>query len=424
MIEQHLSKFKHRAKRGIKYITGNPDENDLIKINKNLGSLYKSQNAIVRQVDEYTSFANHITQRYSKGLEVIQSNVNSSLKVIKDVSNILDAQLAIQCNNYLSQKLLNTLRIIEQTTSLAFSEIPNLEIISDSELIQIINHLKLIYKSTELLELDTIHIFKILEFSKFRVISIKDVITCILYEYSRIYPIPDSQREVLIPPYKYHLQSVNSESWSDERCKVIGNLSVCVEKPQLNKCSFNDKTNCMYAVANNKYRLYVQLHNEKILISSKSKLEIIEECPEKINRIKIKHNALLSSKINCKIIIGNQTFTNTFVNFTFKPLLKVNDYKANTIVNLQLTHLYDLQKLKEEAKNLGSNIKLHPIIHIMHLSVTFVLILILCIIIILVYVFRNKIREIIRKHLQQRWQAEVIPLQEITNAYQNEDGLS
>lgn len=447
LIEEQLSKFKHREKRAlinilgttIKYITGNPDNNDLIEINKNLNSLFENQGKIVKQMNKYTSFANHITNRYSTDQKTIQGNINSSIIAINKVNNVLDTQLVIQYNNYISSKLLNTLQSIERTISLAFSEIINLEIISNTELIEIINHLKLIYKTEELLELDTIHVFKVLKFSKFRVLSANEIIACILYipilhpslfQYARIYPIPNLQSKVLIPPFKFHLQGVKRESWTDEECKLIEDQTVCVEMYQTNDCSLELSNSCMYAVANNNYKLYTQLKNGQLLVSCRSDIEIIEECPDKIIHRKLQNSVLVSSENNCKLTIGEHTFENTFSNFTFEQSLEVNNYEADMTVNLQLKHLDDLKNLKEEAKSLEKHVKLHPVLHIAHLSTTVVIIIILSIICIIIYVFRNKFINTFGKG-KECTKTEEIRLREISQVYpespmvpQNEDVLS
>lgn len=227
-IESLLLKFNNRkTKRAlvnalgtvIKYITGNPDENDLDEINKNINSLYDNQHEIIEQIDKYSSFANHITARYSTDLKLIESNVNSTLSLLQNMSNILEMQLFLQYNYYLSSRLLNILRIIERTISLAFSDITNIEVMSNTELIKIKEHLSQIYKNSELIDFRDAYLFKILEFSKFRVISINDTITCMLYvpilkppvyQYTKVYPLPNSQNVVLIPPAQYHLQALNS----------------------------------------------------------------------------------------------------------------------------------------------------------------------------------------------------------------------
>ncbi|KAF5272469.1 hypothetical protein FQR65_LT17403 [Abscondita terminalis] len=115
-------------------------------------------------MDKYTSFANHITERYSNDIRIIQKNINSSFNAINNITDILEVQLSIQYNNYISIRLLNILQRIERTISMAFSETINLEIISNSELIAIIKHLQLTYKPNQLIEFDTAHTFKILEY--------------------------------------------------------------------------------------------------------------------------------------------------------------------------------------------------------------------------------------------------------------------
>lgn len=438
-IENQLSKFKYRTKRAlvevlgtaIKYITGNPDNNDLIEINQHLNSLYKNQDKIIKQMDKYTSFANHITERYSKDLETIQKNLNSSFLELNKINNVLHTQSIILYNNYLSLRLLNILQSIERTVSLAFAEITNLEIISDTELITIINHLRVIYKETELLELDTVHIFKVLEHSKFQIVSTGEIITCILYipilnpslyQYSRIYPIPNSQNKVMIPPLKYHLQGARKEQWTDEKCKKIENQIVCVEKTKVNKCFLNRSIKCMHALVNNDYKLYTQLQNGIILVSCKLKLEIIEECLDKISNFKVNGNALVSTRNNCKLIIDDQTFENSFSNFTFQSTIEINNnYETNRIINLQPKHLDDLKILKDETELLEHHIKLHPVIHVTHLSVTFIMLIILFSVCIILYVFRTKITDLIKKEKEDTHELQIIPK---TNLSQNEGVLN
>lgn len=434
-IENQLQKFKHRNKRGladilgsaIKFITGNPDNNDLIEINKNLDSLYKNQNNIIKQINRYTTFANHITARYSKDLQIIRNDLNSSLSAIVDVNNLLYNLLVVEYYNFISLKLLNALRSIERTVSLAFSEITNLEIISDSELHEIVNHLKLIYKRTELLELDTLHAFKILEFSKFQIVSTKDIITCILkipildsspFQYTRIYPIPDKQNNVLIPPGKYHLQGTRREIWTDEKCKVIENQIVCFEKPRISECSFTDFKNCTIAMANNNYKLFTQLQNGKILVSCKIRFHLAEECKNNVYNYEIIDNVLVSSKDNCKIIIGDDVFVNTFSNFTFENSLvisNINPHKTNLGIQLQQKHLDDLKDLKEDLKILSNNdFSLDPILHVTHFSLTLSIIVISCISILLLYVFRNRLKDFIyNQKLKESYESRPTPTPQI-----------
>lgn len=435
-----MQKFQYRIRRGlinglgtaIKFITGNPDNDDIIKINENLQSLYSSQNEIIKQINSHTSFANQITSRYSKDLKTIHANLNSSFIAINNVSNTLDTELVVQYYNLVSFRLINILQTIERTISLAFSEMTNLEIIRHEELLEIINHLKLVYKRSELIELDYIHIFKILEFSKFRIVSAKHTITCILYipildeslfRYAKIYPIPDLQNKVMLPPYKYHLQGATKEFWTDEKCKMLESQTVCIEKPRVHKCEIIDARNCTFAIVSNDYKLYAQLNNGKIIVSSKSGSRVIEQCSDEINSVEIANSALISSKINCKVTIGETTFENSFSNFTFKDSFKIANYRAGLSVNLQLKHMDDLINLKEETKILEQKFYIHPVLHITHILITLIIICISLIGIVL-FIFKHKVKLLINKGRSKMEEVELQEVQEFHQHQKNEDILS
>lgn len=439
-IEDLLSKLKNKREKrslfngvgtAIKYITGNPDNDDLVEINKNINSLYENQEKIIKQIDKYNSFANHVTERYLADLKSLQNNINATAALLRNVSNVLETQLLLQYNSYLSMKILTILRTIERTISLAFSGIVNLEIISNSELGKIADHLRIIYKESELLSWDNIHPYKILEFSKLRVISINDIITCMLYipilktslyQYSQIYPLPNSQEVVLIPPARFHLQGAKEELWTEENCQTIDEQIVCTNKPSVNKCSLRLSENCTFAKVSNDYKLYTQLRNNKVIVSSKNELEVIEECSNKLNRAKVKNNVAVASEKNCKIIIESQTYDNTFCNLTVQSEPVMYNYKASKTLELNLHHLHDVNSLREEARELVSHTALHPITHYAHLSVTSVLLIIICVTCILCYVLRHKLRKYIMK---QNDVTQLCTFANIADARtQNEDVLS
>lgn len=178
-------------------------------------------------MNSYTSFANHITERYLKDLETIEGNPNVSLSTLSNFENKLNDGLLIQYNLYTARKILSIIRGIQRTITSAFKAITNLKVLSFPELTEITNYLKLIYKTDEL---DDLHLFKLIEISKFRVISINDTITCILYIpilktnlyiYQKIYPMPNKRSKMIIPPARYRLVGAIEESWTNEQCSII-----------------------------------------------------------------------------------------------------------------------------------------------------------------------------------------------------------
>lgn len=439
-IENQIAKLKYsRSKRAlfdglgtaIKYISGNLDNNDLMEINKHLESLYKNQANVVKQMNKYTSFANHITNRYFNDLKTLENNINSTLTLINRIDNVLETQMLIQYNYYLSTNLLDILRRIEVTISLAFNEIVNLEIISHFELLDMIYHLQTVYKESELLKLDVMHLFKILEFSKFRVLSVADTITCILYipvlktpvyQYFQIYPIPSLQNEVLLPTTKYFMQGTTESLWTEEECKKLDGEIICIKKPTTSECSLESSEQCVFANVQNDYKLHAQLNNNQVIVAVKSKSEVIEECPNRIDRIKIQHCVLLTLNYNCKIIFDGQTYDNVFTNYSYNVSSNFNTSNHNYItkqLNLKLKHLENINDLISEAVELSDNINLQPIFHFIHFSITITLILFLCSVCILLIMYRKRISTFIRNKLKIKHIENPIQL-----SLQNEDVLS
>lgn len=450
-IENQLLKFNyHRERRAIdilgsaiRFVTGNLDQSDLKEINHNINTLFSNQEKLIKQISKYSSFANHITDRYVTDLNIIKQNINTSFVALSKINDRLNEELLIQYNIYLSQKLLDIIFRIQRLISLAFNNITDLEIISTEELTEIISHLKLIYKSEELLELDSTHLLKAVEFSKLKVASINNIIACILYipilnpspfVYQKIYPIPDDQNKILVPPTKYRLFGVHREFWTDEQCSVIENQILCLQKPQEHNCLLSEQ-NCQAVLVKNDYKLFNQLNNNKILVSCKNKIIIVEQCKGQLNHYVIVKNALVSSENdnNCKIIINNVTFKNTFSNFSYQvsKLPKSNFVFSNKYIDLEQKHFDEFSKLKEESKDLNSNINLNPIVHVAHISVTTILFILVCVVGALMYLFRNKIKQILFNNKQENCQQKEIVIQfkdrlypDIPMAPQDEDALS
>lgn len=450
-IENQLAKFNsHRNKRAIdvigsaiRFVTGNLDQNDLKEINSNLNALFLNQEKIIKQVSKYSSFANHITDRYSKDLSIIKQNINTSFAAIAKIDHNLNEDILIQYNILISQKLLDTIYMIQRLVSLAFNDLTDLEVISTEELYEILKHLKLIYKTEELLELDQTHLFKLIEFSKMKVISVGNIITCILYipvlnpnpySYQRIYPIPNADNKLLVPPSKYRLSSIHEELWTDEQCAILEKQILCVNKPQQSDCALSDinyAEHCNCVAARNNYKLFVRLNNDKILAICKEQFKVVEECNGRLYHYTVANNVLISSKNDCKIMINNVTYENTFNNFTYDiPKVYKHKFKfLNKYINLEQKHLDDLSKIKEEAKDLNENIELHPLVHVTHISVTLILFIILCTIFIIIYLYRRKFARVFHINNENQETEEIIELQEklyprLPTAPQVEDALS
>lgn len=389
-IEDELSKLVFRNKRSIdslgsaiRFVTGNLDQDDLKTLNTQLKNLFNNDQKIVNQIHKFTSFANHITNRYINDLNIMQDNLNKSMQAINEIDNEFNLGQSILYNIYLSQKLISIIKSVQRTITLAFNDVTNLEIISTSELEAIIDHLKQIYKKEQLLDLDVLHLFKIIEFSKFSIVSIDKTLTCILYipilqteslTYQRIYPIPNRFGQIILPPAKFRLHNSKKELWTEEQCPHIETHILCTKRQTESKCSINKLSNCNFAEAINEYRVSIQLKNNKILFSCKTPTKILENCGNQIAYKEVNGSYLISSDNQCRVIIDDVIFENAFSNFTYQiPKITSETFKTKKLIHLKSKHLDDVGYLKSEAEELENPIELHTFIQKGHFLLTTIL---------------------------------------------------
>ncbi|KAF5279240.1 hypothetical protein FQA39_LY18312 [Lamprigera yunnana] len=190
--------------------------------------LYANQKATIEKVNAIKSFANHLTQRYFKDLEDIDQNIKETQYLFNVTLNTLDYRIILQSEIYQGNLLLEQVRLIERTISLAFKDIANLEIINFKELLVIERYLKEHYCIQQLLSLDEVYLFKILEFSKISIIGIKETITFLIklpildhlkLNYSQIYHLPNFERTIIMPPAKFIVNTDQNFYWTSEECK-------------------------------------------------------------------------------------------------------------------------------------------------------------------------------------------------------------
>jgi hypothetical protein len=337
---------------------------------------------MIKQVDKFTSFANQLTHKYVKNLDALENNINVSLTELQNLKTNYELNSILQYYLYLGDQLLQTLKTIERTVSLALNDIVNLELISTSELLDMIEHLRLTHKPNELLKLDQIHPMKMLEFSIMKVVSIDKTIVCILhiplvkpetYQYQQIIPIPNKFMQVLAPPAQFRLISATEELWTDEKCSRIESELLCAKKPRSDKCSLKQTEHCVFVNVKNNFNLAVRLSNNQILVTCSKSTQILEECENDAKLFTVHKNALLSS--NCTIVFNQQSFEN--VNITYKihlPEVNILDIKSNLEINFNIKHLEDVDQIIKDANELKS-LELDPIVHVAHFSGTSIILL-------------------------------------------------
>lgn len=411
-IEEQLEKlrFRARTKRGlfnfvgtaIKYLTGNPDENDAEVYEKNFDILFKNQDKIVKQIDKYTSFANQITERYQQNLNIISSNIEATNKEFNKISSVLELNMQVQYQIHISENFLSLLNDINEIISLAKGNIVSTKLSNPAELKEIINHLQIIYKPEELLPFSSFHLFEILEVSQIEIALVKNTIVYILFipilkenpfNLEHVYPIPNEKNQVLIPPTPYVLINGLSNVWTSERCLKYEDLYLC-KNTENYECNLINPGNCTYAQVNNIYELYIPLENSAILTDFKEVQTIVEQCKTP-KYFQLQFSNIIYSENKCKIIINNEIFSNKVLNFSVNPIVvsPVN-HLVTKEVNVLNKHLENINDLKSEVKQL-KGISLESIQHNIHISVTAVMFLIIIVLIICI-TYKNKLARIVK----------------------------
>ncbi|XP_045462011.1 uncharacterized protein LOC123672072 [Harmonia axyridis] len=414
-IEQILHKFiNKKVKRGlanfigkgIKFITGNLDDDDLKTINENIESLHQIKNSEIERINKLTSFANHLTQRYSEDLALLNDNIQHTKLLFQNIKSTEQFRMTVEYQILQAEDLLNTFLMLERTISFAMKGIPNLELIKIDELLLIGKYLEKIYKPQQLSPIDHVHLYKTIEFAKISVIGTDESITFLLKipilkqittNYSRVYPLPNHQDIAVIPPKKYLVRINYEEYWTNEACiSTLGSsIVLCLQPPVKEACILSSPDQCQKVLIKNNYKIIHTLQNKQLLTLFKNTQTILEDCHGIIMKKSIQGINLLHS--DCTIIIDNSIFDNTepifemkFENISKLPLSY--DYK----MELQLKHLREPTSILQEAEKLQNQpIYLHPITQLTHYTISGILLCFIIIGTITVMINRVRIRDLL-----------------------------
>ncbi|KAF2893288.1 hypothetical protein ILUMI_12884 [Ignelater luminosus] len=255
--------------------------------------------------------------------------------------------------------------------------------------------------------LDTTHLYKLLESSKLIIFGTDEIITFLLKipvikpltaNYFQIYPLPNHQEIILIPPGNYYLEIANDAYWTNEKCKPIHTYILCTERTQLlDNCTLQSLPRCTTAKISNNYEISVQLRNHQLLTAFKHGHDVIEDCHGHITRRSITGTNLLSS--TCRVIIGSSTYDNTTPIFEIDvPRFTPQLLDAHHQVPFNLKHLRDSKELHLEAIQIADPpIHLQPATYFIHYSFTSILVIITIVATVLAIKFRVRLYTLFRK---------------------------
>ena len=409
-IEKTINKLMHyRSKRAlanvlgrtIRFITGNLDDEDLQSINQNLEKLFSNQEQISSKVQKFTTFANHFTKQYDTEFRQLRSQINTTAHLLSKLEKENDIVLLIQNEIFFSEKLLESVKMIERTITLAFNGITNLELFTYENLRKLYDYLNSTYEQTQLIKLDSLHPFKMLEFTKFHIIFANNTLAFILklpilcrqtYKYYQIYPIPNKYNQILIPETTYYLTRGNQEIWMDTPCNQIEEVTFCDQPPKLG-CKLLANPRCTYAQTKNKYQLQAPLRDGTILISSNHPQDIIENCRSETNKKTLTGSHIILS--TCEIIIGDTVYPAETTNLSLNiPSVDTVEKPTHQLITLRSEHLKDFKQLRKDLEDINDDTTtLQKLTNYGHYSITTLLLILAIIIACITFKHRRTIQE-------------------------------
>lgn len=329
---------------GIKFITGNLDDNDLEIITQNLEILQHNQLNAMHKINDLSSFAGNIMNKFKESINIINENSKSIRSEILKLNNEINTFLAlqdlhIQINN-LNQFLEKLLRIF----SFAHLQTLDLEILSLDEIHEIWQYLKLHYPKNTLWPIR--HVSELTLICKTGLLILDEmailVIKIPIFEQNIcnlkfVYPAPNNESKMLISPSKYYCNDL----WYTN-CEEVNSKWIC-SQPIVNTCAL--PKNCQYANVQNNYQVHALTYKNSLLFCTKTPETIYEDCSQ-FQKLTLQECFLIQSQ--CDVIVNQRKFSLAINNISAKLPEVTHLQPSNYSLNLQIKHLEDPKSIQED----------------------------------------------------------------------------
>lgn len=289
-----MHKITRKQKKGlfnflgtaIKYVTGNPDDTDLDLLKTHITAIESKQNEIIRKFNNQISFGLSLDTRFNKLLDKINNNNFIVSNAINKLSADFDGY-AVLHNEIINLDNTNEfLMKLVRTITLSHLNISNIELFTLKELEILKKQLITIYSRKALLINDE-HPYELIESSttlicvtpKTMLIIVKiPIFLTNTFLTHRIYPIPNNEHIMILPPTSFYANN----KWYEE-CKGEAEYIICTKSIK-SKCQIPNVQNCTKTiVTENFYR-----ETSKAVL-----LGIVH--PTKIQEQEVKFSSLLMS---------------------------------------------------------------------------------------------------------------------------------
>ncbi|XP_062534146.1 uncharacterized protein LOC134203290 [Armigeres subalbatus] len=353
---------------GIKLITGNLDENDLIQINKDINELRRSHNKIIRE--------NNVQVEINRQL---QDRINKIITVVNEQQELIKKQII-----YARQEVLNKKGLNQNFTALrqAFKVSHHLEIMK--------THFDNIFETIQLARLNVISknflepqelkfVIDRLEEQNITLLSVDQAYEFLgiraLYNKAKIYfiilvpqieskpfdnlllePLPVGDREIKLPSTTAITNS-DATYFTKGPCQVVEQNTICDIKDLINVSNdecFSKLLNglsakCVFTETVNQNRIK-RLTDNLVIIKNATSANFSTNC-QLSSRTLIGTNLIHFS--NCSVTIDNQTFSSLEFHHASPALivplngLKIDETHFEPVISLERLHKLNLENRKQ-----------------------------------------------------------------------------
>lgn len=243
-----------RQKRGlanflgsaIKFITGNPDNDDLEIINDNIKSISDKTDEQSIKINKLISNAQHIQERFHLIIDNFNSNNKQLEKYLRNIQNDLgihEAQINIANIEHVNDFLLMLLR----TITFSKLNLTNLELFSADEITRLEIELEKFYDTNQIISTNLLeHCQTILIHTNYKIILILKIpiLKVKSYPLIKVFPIPNEDKTLILPPTSW-----NSHNDWFEICQQISIRHFFCNKKITSNCSITNPHRCPTAKA-------------------------------------------------------------------------------------------------------------------------------------------------------------------------------
>lgn len=374
----HLARSKRGLINGlgtvIKYITGNLDAKDGERYEKHIAQIERNQFKISNAINKQLSISYNIINRYNRTINIINNNMETLHKAINDTEQNLkgfgDAFIIAEGIKYataVSSMLLSFVSELDIDLTFARNGILNPSLLTIDELKSIHDHLAEIYQPNMMLHVSANEFHKYISVTKTKVLLIGTKFTFILqvpimdpavYVYYHLYPAPNKNHTIILPPSPYLLWSQESYYFTAAECRKVNDYFCATAEKIQERCITNLLSaglpkDCHAFQINEDYQIFTPVTPNQLLLIVAKPTKVRIQCRyEEI--VLIQETSLINLLQPCEISIDGFKFYDNFTTLQEVKIMQLppmtNLHFTRRNFTLEAEHLQKIPALRTELQ--------------------------------------------------------------------------